>query len=102
MRTVMVRFVRSMSTQAEIAGFGYPQTMPVDQEANQPIAPAISVLFERGEELLDLGLGQVLPDPIDLVALSAPRLVALRCFLHCLIGATFADISGLLEMKPVA
>jgi hypothetical protein len=36
-RTVMVRFVRSMSTQAEIAGFGYPQAVPVDQEADQPL-----------------------------------------------------------------
>jgi hypothetical protein len=32
---------------------------------------AISVPFERGEELVNFDLGQVLPDPIDLVALSA-------------------------------
>ena len=67
----MVRFVRSMSTQAEIAGFGYPQAVPVDQEADQPIALAISVLFERGKEFLDLGFGQVLPDSIDLIPLPA-------------------------------
>ena len=45
--------------------------MPVDQQANQPIALVISVLFECGEELLDFDLGQMLSDPIDLVALSA-------------------------------
>ena len=34
-------------------------------------ALVISVLFECGEELLDFDLGQMLSDPIDLVALSA-------------------------------
>jgi len=31
--------------------------VPVDQQADQPTELAISVLFERGEKLLDLGLG---------------------------------------------
>ena len=35
------------------------RVVPVDQQANQPIALAIAVLFERSEELFDLGLGQV-------------------------------------------
>src|SRR5215471_9629324 len=58
---------------AEITGLGYPQAVPVNQQADQPISVAISVPFECGEELVDLGLGQVLPDPIDRVALSALR-----------------------------
>jgi hypothetical protein len=41
--------------------------------------------------------------PESWVGCSLPlELVALRCFLPCLSGTTFADISGPLEMKPVA
>ena len=47
--------------------------MPVDQQADQPIPLAMPVTFECGEELLDLGFGQVLPDSIDLVALPSIR-----------------------------
>jgi hypothetical protein len=35
---------------AQIAGFGYPQAMPVDQQADQPIAVAAAIALERGEK----------------------------------------------------
>jgi hypothetical protein len=34
--------------------------MPVDQEADQPIAVPVAVAPERGQQLGDLGFGQVL------------------------------------------
>src|SRR5262249_19096197 len=39
----------------------------------QPIPVAISVLSECAKELLDLGFGQMLSGPINLVALFTPR-----------------------------
>jgi hypothetical protein len=47
--------------------------MAVDQQTDEPIPVAISVLFERGEEPLDLGLGEGLADPIGFIPLAAFR-----------------------------
>jgi hypothetical protein len=45
----------------------------VDKQTDEPIPVAISVLFKRGEQSLDLGLGEVLTDPIGFIPLAAFR-----------------------------
>jgi hypothetical protein len=70
--------------------------MPVDQQADQPIAMAMAVAPERGEKLRDLDLSQVLPDPVGIVALPALRPTGRITLLFVLRSCTtFADIVGL-------
>jgi hypothetical protein len=49
---------------AEVAGLGHPKAVPIDQQADQPIAVAVPVALEGREKLIDLGLGQVLSHPV--------------------------------------
>ena len=44
--------------------------MAIDDQANQPIPVAVPVALKRRQQLVDFGLGQVLPDPIGLVPLT--------------------------------
>jgi hypothetical protein len=48
---------------AEIAGLGHSEAVPVDQEADQPVAVAMPIALERRQEFVDFGLGQVLANP---------------------------------------
>jgi hypothetical protein len=48
----------------------HPQTMPVDQEADQPVAVAMPIALERRQEFVDFGLGQVLANPVIDIRLS--------------------------------
>jgi hypothetical protein len=59
----------------KIAGLRHPQTMPVDQEADQPVAVAMRIALERRQEFVDFGLGQVLANPVIDIRLSP-----FRCF----------------------
>ena len=51
--------------------------MPVDQEPDQPISVTVPVILEGGEELLHLGLGQMLPNPIGVVRQPATGRITL-------------------------
>jgi hypothetical protein len=62
------RQVKIIPTQ--IAGFADAQAMPVDQEADQPIAVPVAVAPERGQQLGDLGFGQVLAGAVFAVPFS--------------------------------
>jgi hypothetical protein len=52
---------------AQIASLRDPQTMAIDNQPDQPIPVTVPVAPEGGQQLLYLGLGQVLPDPVDIV-----------------------------------
>jgi hypothetical protein len=56
----------------------------------------VSVALEGSQQLVHFGLGQVLPDPVDIVppAVLFERLVALRYFLACRSHAILPDISA--------
>ena len=41
--------------------------MAVDGQADQPIPMTVPVALEGGEQLVYLGLGQMLPDPVGIV-----------------------------------
>jgi len=47
--------------------------MPVDQQADQPIAVAMPVALERGQELVHFGLGQMLSHPVVYVRFAPLR-----------------------------
>ena len=52
---------------AQIASLRDPPTMAIDNQPDQPIPVTVPVAPEGGQQLLYLGLGQVLPDPVDIV-----------------------------------
>ena len=56
---------------AQIASLGDPQTVAVDDQSDQPIPVTVPVALERGQQLVHLGLGQVLPDPVGIVPPSS-------------------------------
>jgi hypothetical protein len=72
-RTIMVRFGRSMSSQAQIASLRDPQTVPVDDQPDQPIPVTVPVALEGAQQLVHFGLGQMLPDPVGIVLTRALR-----------------------------
>ena len=41
---------------AQIAGFGYPQTVPVDDESDQLIPVTVPVALEGGQQFVHFGL----------------------------------------------
>jgi hypothetical protein len=64
---------------AQIASLRDPQTMAVDDQPDQPIPVTVPVALEGGQQLVHLGLGQVLPDPVGIVPLAsitAPQISA--------------------------
>jgi hypothetical protein len=59
-RTMMVRFGRSMSSQRRSQASGDPQTVPVDDQPDQPIPVTVPVEFQGGQQSVHFGLGQML------------------------------------------
>jgi hypothetical protein len=55
---------------AKIASLGYAKTMTIDNERQEPIPVTMPVTLESGEELVDLGLGQMLAGAIGCIRLS--------------------------------
>jgi hypothetical protein len=41
--------------------------MAIDDQPDQPILVTVPVAFEGGQQLVHLGFGQVLPDPVGIV-----------------------------------
>ena len=61
---------------------------------------AIAVLSECAKKLLDLGFGQMLPDPINLVTPPTFRRTGrITLFSACVSCSTVADIAGLSEIN---
>ena len=81
---------------AQVTSLGDAQTVPVDNQSDQPIPVTVPIALERRQQLVNLGLDKVIPDPAGIV----PRrpfelLVALRCFLACRSWTILPDISAI-------
>jgi hypothetical protein len=62
---MIVRFGRSMSSQRRSQA---SETLRPWRQRDQPIPVTMPVALEAGQQLVHLGLGQMLPDPIGIVA----------------------------------
>jgi hypothetical protein len=88
---------------AQIAGFGNPQTVAVDNQPDEPIPMTVPVALEGDQQPFDLGLGQVLPDPVGIV--PPPSFCAtgrLRTILVCRSRRILPDISAPLHGRLIA
>ena len=56
---------------AQITSLRDTQTVAVDDQCDQPIPMTMPVALKGGQQLVHLGLGQMLPDPVGIVS-TAP------------------------------
>ena len=57
---------------AQTASFRHAQTKAVDDQSDQPIPVTVPVVLEGGQQLVHLGLGQVLPDSVSIIRPASP------------------------------
>jgi len=63
----------------QLAQLGSPQTMPIGDQDHGRIAMTVAVALRGLDQLLDLGLGQVLPLPVVGIRPTVPgQLLAFR------------------------